>query len=157
MNLISLSSFELCCIQIYNTHTHTHTRTHTQTHTHKHTHTQTHTHTHTHLHRHTHTHTYIHTYTQTFSRKCIFRLRELRNIANHRNLGVEKFHRYKAFSLRKQKCTNAPKCVLCAENNHLKDCKIININVQIVAMQTRNLVKNTVRIILPVMPKLVKY
>ena len=31
LNLISLSSFELCCGQIYNTHTHTHIHTYTQT------------------------------------------------------------------------------------------------------------------------------
>ena len=62
MKLISLFSFELCCTQIYNRHTHTHT--YTQRH---------------------------------FSENW-----ELRNIKNHRNLGVEKFHRYKAFSLRKQ-------------------------------------------------------
>ena len=55
MNFISLSSFVLCCTQIYN--------------------------------RDTHAHTYS----------------ELRNIAKHRNFGVEKFHHYKAFSLRKQK------------------------------------------------------
>ena len=42
------------------------------------------------------------THTQIFSRKRIFRLRELRNVENHRNPGVEKFHRYQAFSLRKQ-------------------------------------------------------
>ena len=48
------------------------------------------------------TYTHIHTNTQTFSRKRIFRLREIRNVENHRNLGVEKFHRYQAFSLRKQ-------------------------------------------------------
>ena len=66
-----------------NTHTLTHTRTHTCTHT--------------------HTHTQTHTQTQTFSRKRIFQLRELRNIENHRNLGVKKFYRYQAFSLRKQK------------------------------------------------------
>ena len=54
------------------------------------------------LHTYTHTHTYIQTYAQTFSGKRIFRLRDLRNIENHRNLGVEKFHRYQAFSLRKQ-------------------------------------------------------
>ena len=57
--------------------------------------------------RHTHTHihiqTYTHTYTQTFSRKRIFLLRKLRNIEYHWNLGVEKFHRYKAFCFRKQK------------------------------------------------------
>ena len=39
--------------------------------------------------------------------RLIFRLliilwRELGNIENHRNFRVEKFHRYKAFSLRKQ-------------------------------------------------------
>ena len=70
INLIPLSSFELCRGQIHYTHTHTHT----------------------------HIHTYIH----TFSRKRIFRLGELRNVEDHRNLGVEKFHRYQAFSLRKQ-------------------------------------------------------
>ena len=75
INLISLSSFELCCPRIYNRHTHTHI----------------------------HTYRHIHTYTQTFSRKRIFLLRELRNHENHGNLGVEKFHLYKAFSLRKQK------------------------------------------------------
>ena len=42
-------------------------------------------------------------HTHPFFRKRIFRLRELRNVENHRNLGVEKFHRYQAFSLRKQK------------------------------------------------------
>ena len=62
---------------------------HTRTYTHAHTHAHTHTHTHIHIHRH------IHTYTQTFSREPIFRLRELKNIKNYRNLGVEKFHRTK--------------------------------------------------------------
>ena len=42
------------------------------------------------------------TYTQTFPRKRIFRFWELRNIKNHRNLAVEKFHRFQPFSLRKQ-------------------------------------------------------
>ena len=93
MNLISLSSFELCCTQIHNTHTktHTHTYTHARTHarTHTHTRTLTHAHTHTHTHTQTHTHTHIHTHTETFSRKRIFRLRELRNVENYRNLRVE--------------------------------------------------------------------
>ena len=45
----------------------------------------------------------LHTHRHTFFRKRIFRLEELRNIENNQNLIVEKFHRYKAFSLRKQK------------------------------------------------------
>ena len=61
MNLISLSSFELCCTQIYNSiRIHTHTQTHTHTRARARAHTHTHTHTHTHIH--THTHTYINTY-----------------------------------------------------------------------------------------------
>ena len=43
-----------------------------------------------------HAYTPTHTYTQSFSRKRIFPLREIRNFENHRNLGVEKFHRYQA-------------------------------------------------------------
>ena len=45
-----------------------------------------------------------HTHTHTFSGKRIFRLSEIRNVENHRNLGVEKFNRYQAFSLRKYTC-----------------------------------------------------
>ena len=48
------------------------------------------------------------THAHTFSAKRIFRLREHRNVENHRNLGVEKFHRYQAFSLRKQKSIEMP-------------------------------------------------
>ena len=49
INLISLSSFELCRGQIYYTHTHTHTHTHSHTHTHTYTHTHARTHAHTHI------------------------------------------------------------------------------------------------------------
>ena len=88
MDSISLSSVELCCTHVYNIHTYTHT----------------HTHTHTHTCTRTHAHTYIHTYVHTdIFQKLIFRLRELGNIENHRNLRVKKFHRYRAIFLRKQK------------------------------------------------------
>ena len=78
--------------------------THTHTHTHTRARTLTHTHTHTHTHAHTHTHTHIHT--QTFSRKRIFRLRELRNIANHRNMGSPKISRLPSFLFEKPKSNN---------------------------------------------------
>ena len=54
-------------------------------------------------HTHTHTHTYTHTHIQTFSRNTFFGFRDLENVKKTQNKQFENFHRYKAFSLRKQK------------------------------------------------------
>ena len=57
-------------------------------------------------------HTYIHTYIHTLFKNLLFWLRNLKNIEIHQNFWFENFHRYKAFSLRKQKLSPNKICLI---------------------------------------------